>query len=58
MQFQKLSWVDLQFKPKTVDVELDRFYTQLQSIFKRMAGEFNETDRVITVGDLQNLGLI
>jgi len=37
---------------------MDRFFGQVQLVFKRMAGEFAEDDRVVTVKDLKDLGLI
>lgn len=58
MTFSKLTYLDFQIRPHSSNAETDRFFGQVQLAFKRMAGEFAEDDRVITVKDLRDLGLI
>ena len=58
MTFSKLTYLDFQIRPHSPNAETDRFFGQVQLVFKRMAGEFAEDDRVVTVKDLKDLGLI
>jgi hypothetical protein len=55
INFGKLTYLDLVLAPQVADSELARYLTQLNTLFKRMAGTSKQADRVVTVGDLDTV---
>jgi hypothetical protein len=56
--FSRIKYLDIAQVPFTSDMATMMFYTQVQQMVKKMSGEFNSNDRVVTVQDLKDLGLV